>query len=123
MDEPKSQPEARKAAPASNSWTVGLVLVAIGAVFLLRNLGVDLFFLKFDNWWALIILAVAVVPLSHGLRRWSNEGFNNEVAGSFLSALILVTVALLFLLHLQFFTWWPIFVIYGGIFMLITNRR
>lgn len=105
------------------SWTVGIIVVALGIILLLRNLGVDLFFLHFDNWWALVILIAAVVPLSHAVHRWRQEGFSYAVVGGILSSVILATVGLLFLLQLSFFTWWPLFVIYGGVFMLITNRR
>lgn len=112
-----------KATQYSPSWTVGIMVVVIGVIFLLRNLGVDLFFLDFDNWWALVVLAASLFPLTNALARWRREGFTHAVAGGILSAVIVATVGLLFLLELPFFTWWPLFVIYGGIFMLVTNRR
>lgn len=122
MDEKVESSSSKKNTNAA-SWSVAWVVIVIGVFFLARNLGINLFFLDIDNWWALLIMAAAIAPLSQAVKVWHKEGLNAGVFSSLLSALILVTVSLLFLMHLSFFTWWPLFVIYGGLFMLLSPRR
>ncbi len=96
-----------------------LVLIAIGLFFLLRNLGVHLHFPWPRDWWAWAILVVALVPLS---RAWSgyrrDRRFSGDVARDLLNALVLVIIAVMFLLHLAWAIWWPLFMIYGGLYLL-----
>jgi hypothetical protein len=47
----------------SSGWPLGLAVVVIGGLLLARNLGFELFFLDFHNWWAFFILLAAIGPL------------------------------------------------------------
>lgn len=97
-----------------------LVVIGIGVFFLLGNFGFDFPFLDVQNWWAWLILIAAVSPLSHALRRYRRVGtFDNAVLHSLLSAAAIVMVALIFILQLSWARWWPVFVIYGGLSMLV----
>jgi hypothetical protein len=97
-----------------------LVVIGIGVFFLLGNFGFDFPFLYVQNWWAWLILIAAWSPLSHALRRYSRVGtVDNVVLHSLLSAAAIVMVALIFILGLSWARWWPIFVIYGGLSMLV----
>ncbi len=94
-----------------------LVLIAIGVFFLLRNLGVRIPWP--EDWWAWAILVAAVVPLAralHGFR--TRGGLDAWVARDLLNAALLVVIAVLFLMHLAWTVWWPLFVIYGGLYLL-----
>ncbi len=113
---PRPQP-----APRSLNWPLGLAVVVIGGVLLARNLGYELFFLKVDNWWAFFILLAAIGPLQEAISIFRKEGFTVSVANALVSAGAIIFVALIFLLDLKFFTWWPVFVIFGGLY-LMTNR-
>jgi len=102
----------------------GLVVIAIGVIFLLRNLGIELPFMQFRNWWALFILAAALGPLSYAVHRFREAGrVDGLVLHSLLSALVIVLVASFFLLDLSWERWWPLFVIYGGLWMLVKGVR
>jgi hypothetical protein len=48
--------------PASSNWPLGLAIVVIGGLLLARNLGFELFFLDFHNWWAFFIFLAAIGP-------------------------------------------------------------
>ena len=115
---------SNKPAPSrAQGLMTGLVVIAIGLYFLLRNLGVDLPFVYMHNWWALFILVAAVAPLTQALRTWNaNHRFDAGVARPLLSALAIVTVALMFLLDLRWDLWWPVFVIYGGLWLLVRDQ-
>ena len=103
---------------------VGLVVIAVGVVFLLRNLGYDLPFLRYHNWWALFILVGAVGPLTLAAERYRAIGrMDWVVLHSLLSAVAVILVASFFLLDLDWATWWPLFVIYGGFWMLLKGSR
>ncbi|MGH8308017.1 MAG: LiaF transmembrane domain-containing protein [Gammaproteobacteria bacterium] len=102
--------------------TTALVVIAIGILFLLYNLGVGLPFMAYHNWWALFILIGAIGPLSYAVQRYRNQGkMDGGVLHSLVSAAAIVTVALFFLLELDWQTWWPLFIVYGGLWMLANH--
>lgn len=94
----------------------GLVVVLVGVVFLLRNLGIHLPFAGLHNWWALFILVGAVPLLVQAAQSYRKAGrVDQAVLHSLLSAAAVLLVAAMFLLDLDWATWWPLFVIYGGL--------
>lgn len=99
-----------------------LVVIAIGVFFLARNLGIRIPLVH--NWWAWLILIVAVVPLSQAIRGYRTRGgWDAWVFRDLLNAALLVVIALMFLLRLEFTVWWPIFVIFGGFYMFTARRN
>ena len=101
-----------------------LLVVAMGLVFLGANLGVRIPFLDWANWWAWFILAGAAWPLSEAWARYRAVGrLDVAVAHSLFNALGIVIVAGIFILDLSWATWWPVFVIYGGLCMLVRDPR
>ncbi len=118
------EPQATPNTVASNgaSWGLGIAIVLIGALLLARNLGVELAFLKFHNWWAIFILLAAIAPLQQAVAEFRRAGLNAAVANSLVSVAAIIMLALLFLLDLSFWTWWPVFLIAGGL-LLITSSK
>ena len=111
---------------ATRQWRIfpAIAIIAIGLLFLANNLGYDLAFLDRGNWWAVIILLAAFAPLTHAYERYRAVGkIDAEVMYSTLSAAGVVLVGVLFLFQLDWGTWWPLFVILGGLFTLIPQRR
>jgi hypothetical protein len=108
---------------ATSNWPLGLAVVVIGGLLLARNLGFELFFLNFHNWWAFFILLAALGPLQQAFSFYRKEGLSAAVANSLVSAGAIVFIALMFLLDLSFGTWWPIFVIIGGLYMMTSRNR
>ncbi|MEW9623749.1 LiaF transmembrane domain-containing protein [Rhodanobacter geophilus] len=101
-----------------------LLVVAVGLIFLCGNLGVQLPFLDWANWWAWFILLGAAWPLSEAWERYRAVGtVDGAVAQSLLSALAVAMVAMIFILDLSWAKWWPLFVIYGGLCMLVHGPR
>lgn len=101
-----------------------LLVVGVGLIFLCANLGVQFPFLNWANWWAWFILAGAAWPLSEAWGRYRATGaLDGAVAQSLLSALAIVIVAAIFILGLPWAKWWPLFVIYGGLCMLVRDPQ
>jgi hypothetical protein len=101
-----------------------LLVVAIGALFLLGNLGIHFPVFDHANWWAWFILVGAAWPLFDAVDRYRSTGtVDGEVLRSLSTAAIIVVVALMFLLRLSWQRWWPVFVIYGGLCMLVRGPR
>ncbi|MGH8274157.1 MAG: LiaF transmembrane domain-containing protein [Gammaproteobacteria bacterium] len=99
-----------------SSLGVGLVIIVIGIAFLLYNFNVRLPFLWHHNWWALFILIGAIGPLAQAGRAWHTRGgFDANVLHSLTTAAIIVTIALFFLFSVSWNHWWPVFLIYGGL--------
>ena len=99
-----------------------LVVITIGVIFLVRNLGVEIPFLDSANWWAWFILIAAAVPLARAYEIYRARGrADAEVVHSLLSAAALLLVSAMFLLRLDWRVWWPLFVILGGLFTLVRD--
>ena len=110
----------------SRQWRIfpAIAIIAIGVLFLANNLGYTLAFLDHGNWWAVIILLAAFAPLTHAYERYRVIGkVDAEAMYSMLSAAGVVLVGMLFLFQLDWGTWWPLFVILGGLFTLIPQRH
>ncbi|HEX5353428.1 MAG TPA: DUF5668 domain-containing protein [Rhodanobacteraceae bacterium] len=113
--------------PANNSsdivqWRIfpAAIIIGIGLLFLLNNLGIHLEFFFHGNWWALLILIASAAPLSRALEIYRARGrVDAEVAYFLLAGSAVVLVAVLFLFGLDWGTWWPLFVILGGLFTLV----
>lgn len=116
-------PPQKKGRLASSSLPLGIAVVVIGGLLLARNLGFELFFLDFHNWWAFFILLAAIGPLQQAFTAYRREGMGFAVANSLVSAGAIIFVSLLFLLDLSFWTWWPVFVIIGGMYMMTSRNR
>lgn len=106
----------------SSNWAFGLAVIVIGLLLLARNLGLELFFLDFHNWWAFFILAAAINPLINAWKSYQENGFNQATFNNLVSGGTIIFIALIFLLDLSLGVWWPSFIIIGGLYM-ITNGR
>lgn len=99
-----------------------LFVIAIGVIFLARNLGIDIPFLDSPNWWAWFILVAAVAPLSQAYETWRARGrVDSAVILSLLRGVAVALVAVMFLLGLDWRVWWPLFLILGGLFTLVRD--
>ena len=113
--------------PVHLGWSrlaTGGVVILVGVLFLLRNFGVRLPFMEMHNWWALFILLGAVPSLGMAFGRFQKTGrVDLIVLHSLLSAACIILVAVFFLFDLDWGRWWPLFVIYGGLWMLLGGRK
>ncbi|HEX5340239.1 MAG TPA: DUF5668 domain-containing protein [Gammaproteobacteria bacterium] len=106
------------------SFAAGLVVIAIGVFFLLNNFGINFGFMEYHNWWALFILVGAAGPLTYAVQRYRTQHkVDGVVLHSLVSGIAVITVALVFLLDLDWGLWWPLFIIYGGLFILANNWK
>lgn len=98
----------------------GLILFAMGVIFLLRNLGVDLPVLR--NWWALFILIPVVSSFDRAWRIYQRNGrrVTGEVSGSCIGALALTMVIVAFLFDLRWAIVLPVFLILAGLGALLS---
>lgn len=107
-----------KSGGSSGAWIPGLVFIALGVFFLLRNY-TDF---ELDNWWALFILIPAFGALGNFWRTYRSKGrMSSEAAGSLVGALLLGTVAAIFLLGLSWSMMWPVFLIIVGFGALLSG--
>ncbi|MEO6969171.1 MAG: hypothetical protein ABI132_12075 [Rhodanobacteraceae bacterium] len=101
-----------------------LFVIAIGVLFLLRNFGFDFYFLDNRNWWAWLILVASLAPLTRAIELYRASGkFDGDVIHQLFVGAAVITVAVFFLLDLDWQRWWPLFVILGGLSMLGRNWR
>lgn len=120
---PNERPQASRS-PDGALWG-GIVLVLLGAYFLLQNLGY-VFRLPFDiNWWALFILIPAGAILNDAWRSYKAHGdqWVSEARSQLIVGLLIAMVALFFLFKISWGNFWPLLLIFGGALMLLTSLR
>jgi len=101
------------------SWVGGAVLILLGAVFLLQNF--DL--IRLHNWWALFILIPALVNFATAYNLYRRDGrLTGAVYGALTGGLILLLVASVFLLGLDWGMVWPVFLILIGLGILVSTQ-
>ena len=102
------------------SWVVGLILIALGGLFLLRNTGT--FDIPLKNWWALFILIPAIGSLDTARRMYRAAGdqLTAPARSSLLVGLVLLFVTAVFLFDLNWSLFGPILIILAGIAILFT---
>jgi len=102
---------------------VGVIVVLIGVLFLLRNLGFDIDLPIPRNWWALFILIPAILAFVNAYERIKRIGrLDAESGGQLTGGIAMTLVAVMFLAELSFRVWWPLFVILGGLAILLNHR-
>jgi hypothetical protein len=97
----------------------GLVLVAIGVIFLLQNLGA---LSQHFNWWAVFILVPALSALSGAWFAFlRSKRFGAAVRSALGGGVIILTVALMFMFDLDWSLWWPLMLIVPGFTIFING--
>jgi hypothetical protein len=97
----------------------GLVLVAIGAIFLLQNIGA---ISEHFNWWAVFILVPALSALSGAWFAFErSKRFDAAVRSALGGGLIILTVALMFMFGVDWNRWWPLMLIVPGFTIFING--
>lgn len=96
------------------------IVIGIGVLFLLNNLGYPLWFFFHGNWWALLILLGAIPSCTRAYERYRALGkLDATGVHALLTGAAVVLVAVMFLAGLDWMVWWPLFVILGGLFTLV----
>jgi hypothetical protein len=102
-----------------SGWILGVVLIALGGVFLLQNAGLPVLV---GNWWALFILIPAIGAFAGA---WSlyqqNARFTPAVVGLIIGGLMPLTIALIFLFNFSFGAAWPVLLVVLGAGMLLRS--
>lgn len=103
---------------SQSGWIPGLVLIAIGAFFLINN------FTNFrlTNWWALFILIPAFSSLGSFVHAYRDGGWrNSKASGSLMMSFAIFFVAATFLFGWSWGTVWPVLLIIGGLGALLSG--
>lgn len=109
--------ENRAARRENAPWVGGLVLITIGAIFLLQNTG----FLYLQNWWALFILIPAIGSFStaYALYRSNEHRLTSAVRGSLFGGVVFSMLAFAFLFGVNFSIFLPLLLIVIGVGLLL----
>ena len=111
--------EARRQRHAGRpyGWFGGVVLILLGVIFLLQNMGINFI----ANWWAIFILIPAFLSYVAAWNIYQDHGRITRGAASSLTVGILLTIlAFIFILNLTFGIYWPILLIVGGLLLVAT---
>lgn len=97
-------------------WIGGLILIALGIIFLARNLGAPLP----ENWWAVFILIPAVASFSSAWSMYQRAGrqVTARVRGAIIAGCILVVLSAALFFGFEWGKYWPAILILVGIAVL-----
>ncbi|MCE7983123.1 MAG: hypothetical protein DYG89_18220 [Caldilinea sp. CFX5] len=100
------------------NWIGGVVLILLGGLFLLQNTGL---IERFENWWALFILIPALGSFTNAWHQYQAAGnrWTPAATGPLMGGLILSAITAMFLFGWNIGLWWPLFLIAGGIAVLL----
>ena len=94
------------------AWFVGVVLIVLGAVFLIEQ---NTNWLLPQNWWAIFIYIAAAGSFVNMWRQWRTAGwFDSKAASSLTGGLVLATVATIALFD-AWERYWPFILIAVGV--------
>lgn len=113
----------RRAARQSGGfgWFIGLLLIVIGGLYLLQDMG---YLPTFTNWWALFLLLPGVGVLSAAISAYRQNGghWTTEVMGLFLGSLLFFGITAVFLFELNYGWLLPVFLIAAGLLLLFSPK-
>jgi hypothetical protein len=102
----------------SSSWSWGVVLILLGAVFLLRNMGID--FLRVDNWWAIFILAPGLSMMAKSFKYFrAKNRFSKGARTRGLLGLLLSAFAVSLMFGIDMVILGPVLLVGFGIYLLL----
>jgi drug/metabolite transporter (DMT)-like permease len=103
----------------NGSWVGALILIFLGIIFLLKELGLPLL----ENWWALFFAIPAVASFgsawNHYQRR--DKQVTSGVMGSLIGGIVLTFLMFIFLFRLEWSYMWPVFLIVIGVLVFISS--
>lgn len=100
------------------AWVGGAILIAVGVVFLLSDMGYSLP----ANWWAIFILIPAVAALVRAWRIWQGvDGPSDALWGPLVSGIILAVISVALFFGVDLGAIWPILLILLGVVVIFGN--
>lgn len=117
-DSREARREMRRERHANDAWIWGILLILGGGLLLLNNFTT----FHLNNWWALFILIPAFTSFSSAWGHYRSAGMLNAAARSnLIGGVVFLVVALIFLLNLSFGNYWPVFLVLGGVALLLNS--
>ncbi len=113
----KDEEQGKHSGSGKSNWIPGIILIALGVVFLLNNyMGIRLL----SNWWALFILIPALINLNNAWTRYRADGrWSDEAIGALTGGVLIGAIALMFLLGISWSMFWPVMLIILGLGILL----
>jgi peptidoglycan/LPS O-acetylase OafA/YrhL len=122
-NEPISRREARRQrrAQSQGGWIIGVILIILGGLFLMQNMGAYNF--PITSWWALFILIPAIGAFERAVRyyRDANNQMTSQVSGSALVGLVLTLVTAGFIFNIGWTFFGPALIILAGLGILFNG--
>jgi hypothetical protein len=105
----------------SSGWIIGVILIVLGGLFLMQNMGTFPF--PVNNWWALFILIPAIGAFERAMHyyREANNQITSQVSGSALVGVVLTLVTLGFLFNIGWTYFGPVLIILAGLGILFNS--
>jgi hypothetical protein len=103
----------------ANPWIIGSILIVLGGVFLMDNLGWSFF--HFTNWWALFILipVIGAAQRAFHLFQKAENQLTPQVIGSIFIAVFFTLLMLSLMFSIRLTIVGPILFIFAGLGILI----
>lgn len=118
QEQPQPGQEQRAQRQRDSNWIVGGVMVVLGIIFLINNYSTNF---QLQNWWAIFILIPALSNLGTAWKAYREDGyFSHRGRNALTWGLVTLTVAIIFLLGLEWGIVWPVLLIVIGLGSLVS---
>jgi hypothetical protein len=100
-----------------NGWLPGLILIVIGALFLLQNAGIALG----GNWWAIFVMipAIAAGGVAWAMFERAGRKYTPAMSAPLTGFVLLTFIAAMLFFSLSWSLLWPVFIIIAGLSALL----
>ncbi|HRQ38882.1 MAG TPA: hypothetical protein PLD25_13325 [Chloroflexota bacterium] len=116
----KDEEKGGAAEDKGSNWLMALVLIVVGIGLLASNFTQ----FSFNNWWALFMLIPAIAMLRNVWADYQAHGrLTSRSTGPLIGGLATLVLMVVFLFNLSWSGLWPLGFIFGGIAILLGNRR
>lgn len=100
----------------TSGWIGGAILILLGFVFLMQNMGI----LFPENWWALLLLIPAYSAYTSAWNCYQESVQNARgIASALIIGIFLSILTLVFLFNLAVSFFWPVLLMAGGLVLLM----
>lgn len=95
--------------------TGGLILILLGALFLLATLD----YIRWSEWWAYFLIGLGAILIIEVIIRSTSPSYRQDITGKLIGGVVLIVIGGAFVFGMS--NWWPLILIAVGVGLLFSS--